>query len=466
MNRHRVLEVVGMVLLLNSCTLGPKYVRPEAQVSQTFKEELPPGWDRAKPNDDAARGAWWKVYGDAQLDALEDQVKTSNQNVAAAEARFRAAREAVHASRAEEFPNASAAISSSRSGVGTATSVVHSSSSVDVSASYEADMWGAIRRSVAANKDLAQASAAEAENASLLFQSELAVDYFQLQGIDAERQLLRDAVTSYEQNVQLTQDRFDGGVASRGDVALAQTQLETARGQLTDVDVQRAEFEHAIAVLIGRAPSEISIHSVTLPSSPPPVSVGLPSTLLERRPDIAAAERSVAAANAEIGVSKAALYPLLSWSGVAGSQTSSISNLLTEPSRFWSIGPQIAQTLFDAGKRRAQLKISEADYDATVADYRQTVLTALQQVEDNLAQLRILAEEADVVDRAVKAAQESLNVSTIQYRSGTTSYLQVIDSQTSVLQNERSAASILTRRLVASVDLIQALGGGWDASRL
>jgi NodT family efflux transporter outer membrane factor (OMF) lipoprotein len=466
MNRARIVAIAGLSLVLNSCTLGPKYARPEAEAPQAFKEELPPGWDRARPDDAESRGAWWKIYGDPQLNALEDQVDISNQNVLAAEARFRAAKAAVPLARSEEFPNVTAAVSSTRSGVAGSASTTHSNSSLDINATYEADMWSAIRRSVSANKDIAQASAAEAENASLLFRAEVAVDYFQLQGIDAERELLAAAVKSYEQNVQLTQDRFNGGVASMGDVALAQTQLETARGQLTDLEVQRAQFEHAIAVLIGKAPSEVSIRSVSMPASPPPVSVGLPSTLLERRPDIAEAERSVAAANEGIGIAKSALYPLLTWSGVAGSQTSSISRLLSWPTRFWSVGPEALQTLFDAGKRRAELKASQANYDATVANYRQTVLTALQQVEDSLAQLRILGQEEDIVDRAVKAAEESLNVSTIQYRSGSTSYLQVIDSQTSVLQNQRSAANILTRRLVASVDLIQALGGGWDANQI
>jgi NodT family efflux transporter outer membrane factor (OMF) lipoprotein len=319
---------------------------------------------------------------------------------------------------------------------------------------------------VAANAALAQASAAQLENARLLYQAELAGDYFQIQGLDASQQLLDATVKSYERYVQLTQDRFDGGVASQGDVALAQTQLETARVQLADLGVQRAQFEHAIAVLTGKPPSDVSIPAAAN-QVPPPVSwAGIPSALLERRPDIAAAERQVAAANEQIGIAKGALYPSLSLSAGAGSQTTVIGDLLTWPSRFWSVGPQLAETLFDAGKRRAQVRVTQAAYDATVANYRQTVLTAFQQVEDSLAQLRILSEEGEIADRAVKAAQQSLDISTNQYRGGIANYLQVITAQTSLLQNQRSVVDILMRRMAASVSLIQALGGGWDAAQL
>jgi NodT family efflux transporter outer membrane factor (OMF) lipoprotein len=331
---------------------------------------------------------------------------------------------------------------------------------------YGIDVWGSIRRGVAANSALAQASAAQLENARLLYQAELAGDYFQIQGLDASQQLLEATVKSYERNVQLTQDRFDGGVASQGDVALAQTQLETARVQLTDLGIQRAQFEHAIAVLTGKPPSDLSMPAAPNQAPPPVSSIGIPSTLLERRPDVAAAERQVAAANEQIGIAKAALYPSLSLSAGAGSQTSVIGDLMTWPSRFWSVGAQLAETLFDRGKRRAQVKLTEAAYDATVANYRQTVLAAFQQVEDSLAQLRILSEEGVIADRAVKAAQQSLDISTAQYRGGLANYLQVITAQTSLLQNQRSAVDILTRRMAASVSLIQALGGGWDASQL
>jgi NodT family efflux transporter outer membrane factor (OMF) lipoprotein len=449
----------GLLLLSSACMVGPKYQRPGAPAPPAFKEAPPAGWKEAQPNDGALRGQWWKVYNDPRLDALEDQVSISNQNVLAAEAQFREAQAAVRIARAGLLPTVSAAPSGTRSRTGGLYTI-------PVDLAYGIDVWGSIRRGVAANSALAQASAAQLENARLLYQAELAVDYFQIQGLDASQQLLEATVKSYERNVQLTQDRFDGGVASQGDVALAQTQLETARVQLTDLGIQRAQFEHAIAVLTGKPPSDLSMPAAPNQAPPPVSSIGIPSTLLERRPDVAAAERQVAAANEQIGIAKAALYPSLSLSAGAGSQTSVIGDLITWPSRFWSVGAQLAETLFDRGKRRAQVKLTEAAYDATVANYRQTVLAAFQQVEDSLAQLRILSEEGVIADRAVKAAQQSLDISTAQYRGGLANYLQVITAQTSLLQNQRSAVDILTRRMAASVSLIQALGGGWDASQL
>jgi NodT family efflux transporter outer membrane factor (OMF) lipoprotein len=459
-----VFATAGVLLWSSACMVGPKYHRPGAPASAAFKEALPEGWKDAQPNDEALRGKWWKVYKDAGLDALEDQVAISNQNVLSADAQFRAAKAAVRVARASLFPAVTASPSATRSGGG--SSGLRRLYTIPIDFVYQIDIWGSIRRGVAANSAIAQASAAELENARLLYQAELAADYFQIEGVDATRQLLDTTVKSYERYVQLTQDRFDGGVASMGDVALAQTQLETARAQLVDLGVQRAQFEHAIAVLIGKPPSELSIPDApTL--SPPPVSlVGIPSTLLERRPDVAAGERQVAAANEQIGIAKAALYPSLTFGASAGLQSTAIADLFTWPSRFWSLGPQLAATLFDAGRRRAQVKVTEAVYDSTVASYRQTVLTAFQEVEDSLAQLRILSQEAAIVDRAVKSAEQSLQISTDQYRGGLTNYLQVITAQTSTLQNQRTAVEILTRRMVASVSLIQALGGGWDASRL
>ena len=313
---------------------------------------------------------------------------------------------------------------------------------------------------------VAQASAADLESARLLYQSELASDYFQVQGLDADRVLLEQTVRSYEQYLQLTQDRFQGGVVSMADVALAQTQLEGARAQLTDVGIARAQFDHAIAVLTGHAPSELSIPPATTEPLPPTVPVGLPSSLLERRPDIAAAERRVAAANQQIGVAKAAFYPVISLGGSAGSQAVAIADLFASPTRLWSVGVQVAATLFDGGRRRAQVKVTEAAYDTTVANYKETVLTGFQQVEDALADLRILTQETEIVDRAVVAAQQSLDISTTQYRGGLANYLQVITAQTSLLQNQRESVDLHTRRLLGSVSLIQALGGGWSASQL
>jgi NodT family efflux transporter outer membrane factor (OMF) lipoprotein len=464
-NSTVVWGTAGLLLLSSACMVGPKYQRPGAPAPPAFKEAPPAGWKEAQPNDGALRGQWWKVYNDPRLDALEDQVSISNQNVLAAEAQFREAKAAVRVVRAGLFPTVTATPSVGDSGTGTPSSV-RRLYTIPVDLGYQLDVWGSIRRGVAANSALAQASAAQLGNARLLYQAELAADYFQMQGLDASQQLLDATVKSYERNVQLTQDRFDGGVASQGDVALAQTQLETARVQLADLGVERAQFEHAIAVLTGKPPSDLSIPTAPNQSPPPVSSIGIPSTLLERRPDVAAAERQVAAANEQIGIAKAAFYPSLNFSAGAGLETTVIGDLFTWPSRFWSVGPQLAEILFEAGKRRAQVRLTEAAYDATVANYRQTVLTAFQQVEDSLAQLRILSEEGVIADRAVKAAQQSLDISTDQYRGGLANYLQVITAQTSLLQNQRSVVDILTRRMAASVSLIQALGGGWDPSQL
>jgi NodT family efflux transporter outer membrane factor (OMF) lipoprotein len=446
--------------------VGPEYRRPIAPETAGFKEAPPEGWSSAQPSDEALRGAWWEIYNDPQLDRLEEQVSITNQNIVAAEARFREAKAAVRGSRASELPAVTALPAATASGTNAISNVQHRSFEIPIDAVWQADVWGSIRRTVAANAAVAQASAAELEDARLLYQSQLAVDYFQIQGLDAEQQLLDTTVKSYEQNVQLTKDRLNGGVASQDDVALAETQLETARVQLTDLQIQRSELEHAIAVLDGKPPSELSISKLPSQSPPPSTLAGIPSKLLERRPDIAAAEREVAAANEQIGIAKAAFFPSLTLSATGGSQTSVFDDLLSVPTRFWSVGPQVVQTLFDAGKRKAQVAQAEAAYDGTVANYRQTVLSAFQQVEDSLAELRVLAEETDVANRAVAAAKQTLELSTIQYRGGLTNYLQVIIAQTSALQTQRAAVQILTRRNTASVLLIEALGGGWDASQL
>jgi NodT family efflux transporter outer membrane factor (OMF) lipoprotein len=460
MNNTLKYAIFGSLFLLSSCMVGPKYVRPTAPVPAAFKEEPPAGWKEAQPDDGAVRGKWWTVYNDPQLNALEDQVSISNQNVIAAEAQFREAQAAVSIARSQLFPTVSAGPSSTVSGTGNSGS--KQSYAIPIGAAYSLDIWGSIRRSVRANTNIAQASAAELQNAALLYQAELAEDYFEVQGLEAQTQLLETAVKSYEQYLELTKNRYTGGVATMADVSLAETQLETARSQLTDLGVQRARFEHAIAVLTGKPPSELSISVMPRQAPPPVISVGLPSALLERRPDIAASERQVAAANEQIGIAKSAFFPALT---LSGSLASELTTLMTAPTAFWSLGPQVIGTIFDGGKRQAQVKQTEATYDATVANYRQTVLTALQQVEDGLSDLRILADESANTDRAVKAAQQSLDISTEQYRGGMTNYLQVITSQASTLQNQRAAVDILTRRMLASVSLIQALGGDWDPSQ-
>jgi|SRR5579871_3800515 len=471
----RALGVVSAMLLASGCMVGPNYQRPKAPVPAAFKEPPPEGWKEAQPNDAVLRGQWWELYNDPQLNALEQQVSISNQNVLAAEAQFRAARAAVRVARAGLFPTVSVAPSvittrtpSQVTGTvqGGTAAKPRGFYSLPIEASYTADLWGSIRRTVAASTANAQVSAADLENAKLTYQSELASDYFQLHGLDGDAELLDSAVKSYAEFLQLTRNRYAGGVASLGDVAQAETQLETTRAQLVDIGVQRAQFEHAIAILIGKSPAELSIPAATLKTPPPVIPLSLPSALLERRPDIAASERQVAAANEQIGIAKAAFYPTLSISASAGLESADFLKWFTWPSRFWSVGPQLAETLFDAGRRHAQVAQIEASYDATVSNYRQTVLTAFQQVEDNLSALRVLAEEAQVQERAVRASRQSLTISTDQYKGGIVSYLQVITAQTAALQDERSAIDILTRRMTASVLLIEALGGGWNASDL
>jgi NodT family efflux transporter outer membrane factor (OMF) lipoprotein len=454
--------------------VGPKYQRPTAPVPPAYKESPPAnwkemqGWKQAQPNEGAQRGKWWEIYNDPELNALEEQVSISNQNVLAAEAQFREAREAVRIARSSLFPaiTASPSIVNSRAPV---TGILTSTTTYDlpVDVSYQADIWGSIRRSVRASAETAQASAALLENARLSYQAELAQDYFELRGTDGQEDLLIATVNSYQDYLKLTQDRFNSGVASGLDVAQAQTQLNTARAQMIDYGVARAQYEHAIAVLAGKPPAELSITHRPIKITPPSVPVGVPSTLLERRPDIAASERQMASANEQIGIAKAAYYPTLSLSSAtAGVESTQFLKWISWPSRLWSVGPQLAETVFDAGRRRAALNQTLAAYDATVANYRQTVLTAFQQVEDNLAALRVLEKEAQAEDEAVEAAQNSLDISTYQYKAGTVNYLTVITEQAILLQDQVLALSILTRRMSASVLLIEALGGGWDASTL
>ena len=486
--------IIATICAASACAVGPTYHRPAPVISDAFKEPPPDGWKTAQPNEGALRGKWWEIYNDPQLNQLEEQVAISNQNVIAALAQYRQARDQVRIARSGLFPTVSATPSiavtrasstSSRSNVVATTSgststgstttsgsVVSANSgvivdySLPVDVSYQADVWGSIRRGVAASTATAQASAADLENAKLMYQAQLAQLYFQLHGLDGDADLLQRTVTAYQESLQLTQDRFDVGVASGADVAQAKAQLETARAQLLDSGVSRAQFEHAVATLVGKAPADVAVPAVILIAPPPPVPVGVPSALLERRPDVTAAERSVAAANEQIGIAKAAFFPVLTLAGSGGFESTSLAQWFTLPSRFWSVGPQLAATLFEGGKRRAQVDLQEAAYDASVASYRQTVLSALQQVEDQLAALRILEREAQVQNDAVAAAQESLAIATEQYRAGTTDYLQVITTQTVAFQSQRAAIDILTRRLTASVLLIEALGGGWDVSQL
>jgi len=467
-------------LFLTSCRVGPDYKRPPAPVPTAYKELPPPNsaqsseWAPARPNDAIARGKWWEIYNDPELNALEEQVSLSNQNLKQAEAQFREAKLNVRIARSYLYPtittspsivNSRSAITSS-AGVQNFTPSSRTTYDLPVDVSYEADIWGSVRREYQAIAEAAQISEAQLESARLSYQAELAQGYFELRGTDGDKGLLDTTVKSYQEYLKLTQDRFNNGVASGSDVAQAQTQVETARAQLIDLDVARAQYEHAIAVLTGKAPAELSVSPGPIKIVPPPVPVGVPSTLLERRPDIAVAERQMAAANEQIGIAQAAYYPTISISASAGLESTSFLKWISWPSRFWSVGPQLAETVFDAGRRRATVEQNVAAYDATVANYRETVLTAFQQVEDNLAALRVLENEAQAEDEAVKAAHNALDISTYQYKAGTVNYLAVITEQAILLQDQVQALNILTRRMSASVLLIEALGGGWNTAKL
>ena len=467
--------------------VGPNYKRPPAPVPPAFKEQPPPGykeaqgagWRPGQPADDRIKGKWWEIYNDPDLNALEGAVAINNQNLLAAEAQYRGARDAVRVARAALFPTVTASpdVTASRSPGGFTTtgglgapasggSAFRTSYNFPFDVTYTVDLWGAVRRNITAAAAQAQVSAATLENLKLLYQADLAVDYFELHGLDSDIDLLTRTVASFRDYLQLTRTRFAGGVASDLDVAQAEAQLYAAQTTLTDFSVARAEFEHAIAVLMGRPPAALTIAGKVLKTPPPPVPIAVPSELLERRPDIASNERQMAAANEQIGIAKAAFYPSLTLSAVSGFQSSRFTTWISWPSRFFSLGPTMTQTIFDAGRRRAVMKEAEAAFDATTAAYRQTVLTAFQQVEDELSTLRTLAEESGTVQDSVKSADRALTLSTAQYRAGTTSYLTVITSQTTALAAERTQVDLLTRRLTASVLLIQALGGGWDSSQL
>jgi NodT family efflux transporter outer membrane factor (OMF) lipoprotein len=460
---------------LASCAVGPTYRRPAAPVAPAFKEPPPEGWKHAEPGDAIPRGAWWEIYGIPELNALAEQVGVSNQNVLLAIAQYRQARDQVRIARSALFPTVTTApsviVSQSNAAARTGSGAVfggsqvtgsHVDYSLPVDLAYQADVWGSVRRSVRGASETAQASEADLENVKLMNQAQLAQIYFQLRGLDGDAALLQTTLQLYAQSLQLTKDRMQAGIASGADVALAQSQYDSTRAQWIDVGVARAQFEHAIAVLTGRPPAALSIPPNPLTMPPPPVPIGVPSELLERRPDITAAERRMAAANEQIGVAQAAYFPTVMLNATGGFASTSLASLLTWPSHFWAVAPSLAATLFDAGKRPAEVDLQRAAFDESVAAYRQTVLTTFQQVEDQLAALRILAQEADAEAAAVKAAQDALDIANEQYRAGTIDYLAVIVTQTTLLTAQRTALDILTRRLVASVLLIEALGGGWN----
>jgi NodT family efflux transporter outer membrane factor (OMF) lipoprotein len=445
-------------LLAFGCAVGPKYVRPTTQIPAAYKETG--NWKIAHPQDGILRGEWWKIFNDPRLDALEEQVNISNQNIAQAAAQYQEARAALQADRAGFFPTLSATGSYTRSH-GLSGTVSENLLNGDVS--WELDLWGKIRRTVEAGRATAQASAADLENIRLSAQAQLAQDYFQLCSLDAQKKLLDDTVVIYQKFFDLTKNQYASGVAAQSAVIQAKTQLEATQAQAIDIGVQRSQLEHAIAVALGKPASDFSIAPLTLPTTVPSIPAGLPSEILERRPDIAAAERTVAAANAQIGVAESAYFPTLTLGASGSYGSSNLANLFSSPNPLWSLGPILAGTIFDAGLRQAQTAEARATYDADVAFYRQTVLTAFQQVEDNLAALRILEQEEKVQDQAVKDAQKAVELETNQYKAGTASVLDVIITQAAALTDEKAAVIILGERMNACVLLIQYLGGGWKA---
>ncbi|WP_175763125.1 efflux transporter outer membrane subunit [Burkholderia ambifaria] len=465
---------VATAVLLAGCAVGPDYHRPDTSIPAAFKE-APAGWKVAQPADRADRGPWWAVYNDPQLDALIGKLNASNQTIAQSAAAYRQARALVAEARAAYFPTVGLTASGSRarsgrtstsssaSGFGSSSSISNSYS-VGLDASWEPDLWGKVSRSVSAQRAGEAAAAADLANARLSQQALLAQTYFQLRTSDALQRLLDDTVKSYGDSLRLTQNQYAQGVAARADVIQAQTQLQSAQAASIDNGVARAQYEHAIATLIGEPASTFSLPPNPLTAQPPITPVDVPSALLERRPDIAAAERRAASANEQIGVAIAAFFPTLTLSATGGFQSSVWSQLFTLPARFWTVGPQLAATLFDAGLRAAQTDAARATYDQDVAAYRLAVLTAFQDVEDNLASQRILAQEVDVQRQAVDSAEHALAIVTNQYKAGTVAYLNVLSAQTTAFTAQQKLATIAGQRMVSSVGLVKALGGGWDAS--
>jgi len=464
--------LLATLLQITGCTVGPKYHTPTAEIPSAYKEVG--NWKPAQPNDGNLGGNWWTVFQDPQLNALEDQIAISNQNLRAAEAQYRQARAALRYNRADYYPSVTAGTSAYRTEVSShrppASSIfdgiTYNDFTVPFDISYQVDVWGRVRRNVESYREQAQASAADLATVNLSVHADLAIDYFLARSLDAEDELLNSTVTQYEKALELIESRYAGGLASDVEVQQARTQLETTRAQAIDVGVARAQYEHAVAILIGKPPAEFNLPPLPLTSPPPSIPVSVPSELLERRPDIAAAERRVASANAQIGVAKSAYYPVINLGASGGFESANIASLLTGPSGLWSFGISAVTTLFDAGRRRATSDQAIAAYDQTVANYRETVLTGFQQVEDNVAAMRILEHEAQVQQDAVDAAQKYLDLAVTRYKGGVTSYLEVTTAQSAALSDEVTAVNILGRRMVDAVGLIQALGGGWDRSSL
>ena len=477
--------IAGLLLLLAGCTVGPDYVKPPTAAPAAYKEA--PGWKVAQPRDELSRGPWWEIYDDPRLNALEEQVDINNQNIAQAEAQFRQSVALVKEARSAYFPtvtggaswtrfrNSGTLISSSGGGVGAGGGIggggikaapTLSEYLLNSDLTWQIDIWGQVRRQVESSRASAQATAADLEGVRLSARATLAQDYFQLRILDEQKHLLNDTAVNYRNILEWTKNQYASGTASRGDVAQAETQFEATDAQAIAVGVQRAQTEHAIAVLLGKSPSVFAIPVVRQTLRVPAVPFGVPSELLERRPDIAAAERNMAAANAQIGVALAAYYPSITLSAEGGFETVSLAKWLTWPSRLWSLGAAASETFLDFGLRSGQTAAARASYDASVATYRQTVLGGFQQVEDNLAALRILKEEAQKQDEAVRDAKVSLAVSTDQYKAGTIAHIALLVVENTALTNEITAITILGSQMSANVLLIEALGGGWQSSDL
>jgi NodT family efflux transporter outer membrane factor (OMF) lipoprotein len=470
--RVRVAAQLAAALSLFGCTVGPNYVRPPADAPVSYKEMG--DWKPAQPSDQFGKGSWWEVYEDPQLNALEAQVDVSNFNLKAQQERFEQARSAIRISKSNYYPEITGGASVTQNRISSnsplfRTNVSRSNYSdytIPIDASWEPDLWGRVRRTVEASRSEAQATAADVANVSLSLHAELAMDYFQLRGLDAQEDLLQSTVVAYEKALELTQNRYKAGLASAVDVAQAETQLRTTRAQAIDVGVNRAAFEHAIAVLIGKPPAQFSLPSSPLRSVPPAIPPGLPSDLLERRPDVAASERRMQESNAQIGVAKSAYYPLVTLNGSGGFESGVFTTLLQGPSGLWSVGANASEYIFDAGRRRAVTQQAQSAYRQSIDTYRQTVLGAFQEVEDNLAALRILNDEEVVQQSAVASAEHSLALSINRYKGGIVNYLEVITAQNAALADEVTEVSIQTRRMQASVLLVKAIGGGWNISQI
>ena len=466
----QLLLLGATVLFFAACAVGPKYKAPAVPAPPAYKEVG--DWKTAQPSDQNLGGNWWEIFHDPQLNVLEQQIDVSNQNLKAAVAQYQEARAALRYARADYYPTVTTNPSAARQRysanrpLSLGNGKTFNDFVVPIDFSYQVNAWGRVSKNVESFREQAQASAADLAVINLTMHADLAIDYFAARTLDAEEKLLQNTVVQYQQALQLNEDRYQGGLASEVEVEQARTILETTRAQLVDVGVARAQYEHAAAVLIGKPPADFSLPPLPLTTPPPPIPVGVPSELLERRPDIAASERRVASANAQVGLAKSAYYPLVNIVGSGGFESGTITTLMQGPSALWSVGAAAAATIFDGGRRHALNDEAKATYDSSVASYRQTVLSAFQQVEDNLAALRVLENEAGVQATAVQSAQRSLDLSNTRYEGGVTSYLEVITAQNAALSDEVTAVNILGRRMASAVLLVEALGGGWDRSGL